>query len=86
MNLPRRSACLGKSGAKDARTRNAGAWSVNSAANAKRLGCVRFYRRFFPSGAGRPAVHGPKARGESERVVHGPTQGLPRLTGTGSSS
>ena len=48
MNLPghRIAACLGKSGAEDARTPNADAWSDDSAASAKRLECVRFIGTF----------------------------------------
>ena len=54
-----------ESGAEDARTPNADAWSADSAGSAKRLECVRFYRR-FPSG--RPAVHGRNARFEPSRL------------------
>src|SRR5882724_11755475 len=38
-----------ESGAEDARTPNAGAWSADSAASAKRLECVRFIGAFRPA-------------------------------------
>src|SRR6058998_2429988 len=41
-----------KSGAEDARTPNADAWSADSAASAKRLECVRFIGAFRPAREG----------------------------------
>jgi hypothetical protein len=65
-----------ESGAKDARSPNADAWSAHSAASAKRLECVRFIGALRPARGGRRfmvPLHGRKA----ERALHEPTHPRP---------
>jgi hypothetical protein len=62
-----------ESGAKDARTPNATAWSADSAASAKRLECVRFIGALRPARGGRRFMvptHGIKVVG----AFHEPTR------------
>ena len=61
-----------ESGAEDARTPNATAWSADSAGSAKRLECVRFIGAFRPARDGQRfmvPMHGRKAEG----AFHEPT-------------
>src|SRR3989442_8827247 len=65
-----------ESGAKDARSPNADAWSADSAASAKRLECVRFIGALRPARGGRRfmvPMHAEKRKG----ALHEPTHPRP---------
>src|SRR3989442_15903297 len=70
-----------ESGAEDARTPDASRPPGVSEAR-EAFGVRPIYRR-FPSGAGRPAVHGPNASGKRKEAFHEPTVRSPGFSRSG---
>jgi len=78
---PSNCSLLWESGAEDARTPNASAWSIDSSASAKRLECVRFIGAFPPAGDGQRfmvPMHGKKTGPLSMKRKVGRASRLPR--------